>query len=284
MRENREVFKKARLPVHDDCTSDSDDQDITKENKPSRKLVTNVKLQRKSSKHHSDRHTEHKKRQSSAPHKRRKTTQQPERKCAKKVSKIEERRSFINSKNRLTMGIYNQGKQSHTIYREPGLSKVFEKMSKKLKDKTKEDMSKVLDCSSFQIEPLQACITETTFDHLSGSGSSHHSRKESTCNVNFDERRTSSSTGSAHNSVNESTMLDEMPEKMELDSEPHLEDITRRLMNTLEPCVTFGKDHLQDIRNELKQYYRKSTLQQDYSDGQILLDKLNHPTTTPGEN
>ena len=58
--ENREVFKKARLPVHDDCTSDSDDQDITKENKPSKKLVTNVKLQRRSSKHHSDRPTEHK--------------------------------------------------------------------------------------------------------------------------------------------------------------------------------------------------------------------------------
>ena len=120
MRENREVFKKARLPVHDDCTSDSDEQAITKDNKPSRKLVTNVKLQRRSSKHHSDRHTEHKKRQSSVPHKRRKSSQQPERKCTKKVSKIEERRSFINSKNRLTMGIYNQGKQSHTIYREPG--------------------------------------------------------------------------------------------------------------------------------------------------------------------
>ena len=58
--ENREHFKKARLPVHDNCTSDSDDQDITKENKPSKKLVTNVKLQRRSSKHHSDRHTEHK--------------------------------------------------------------------------------------------------------------------------------------------------------------------------------------------------------------------------------
>ena len=37
-------------------------------------------------------------------------------------------------------------------------------MSKKLKDQTKEDMSKVLDCSSFQIKPLQACITETAVD------------------------------------------------------------------------------------------------------------------------
>ena len=40
-------------------------------------------------------------------------------------------------------------------------------MSKKLKDKTKEDMSKVLDCSSFQIKPLQACISETTFGDFS---------------------------------------------------------------------------------------------------------------------
>jgi hypothetical protein len=38
------------------------------------------------------------------------------------------------------------------------------KMSRQLKDKTKEDMSKVLDCSSFQIKPLQACIAETTLD------------------------------------------------------------------------------------------------------------------------
>ena len=38
-----------------------------------------------------------------------------------------------------------------------------------------EDMSKVLDCSSFQIEPLQACITESTFDdfNLSNSGISY---------------------------------------------------------------------------------------------------------------
>ena len=52
--------KQARLPVHDDCTSDSDDEDITKENKPSKKVVTNVKLQKKSTKHHTDRHTEYK--------------------------------------------------------------------------------------------------------------------------------------------------------------------------------------------------------------------------------
>ena len=41
------------------------------------------------------------------------------------------------------------------------------KMSKKLKEKTKEDMSKVLDCSSFQIRPLQACIAERTFGDFS---------------------------------------------------------------------------------------------------------------------
>ena len=41
------------------------------------------------------------------------------------------------------------------------------KMSKKLKDKTKEDMSKVLDCSSFQIKPLQVCIAERTFGDFS---------------------------------------------------------------------------------------------------------------------
>ena len=60
--EKREIFKKARLPAHNDVDSDSDDQDITKlkEAKPSKKLVTNVKLQRKSSKHHSDRQTEYK--------------------------------------------------------------------------------------------------------------------------------------------------------------------------------------------------------------------------------
>ncbi len=58
--EKREVFKKARLPVHDDCTSDSDDEDITKENKPREKVVANVKLQKKSTKHHTDRHTEYK--------------------------------------------------------------------------------------------------------------------------------------------------------------------------------------------------------------------------------
>ena len=44
-------------------------------------------------------------------------------------------------------------------------------MSQKLKDKTKEDMSKVLDCSSFQIKPLQACITETTSDDFIYPGS-----------------------------------------------------------------------------------------------------------------
>ena len=50
--------KQARLPVQDDCTSE--DEDITKENKPSKKLVTSIKLQKMSSKHHSDRHTEYK--------------------------------------------------------------------------------------------------------------------------------------------------------------------------------------------------------------------------------
>ncbi|CAB4036639.1 Hypothetical predicted protein [Paramuricea clavata] len=116
------------------------------------------------------------------------------------------------------MGIYNQGKQSHTIYREPGLSKVFEKMSRQLKDKTKEDMSKVLDCSSFQIKPLQACITETTLDDfdLPDSGSSHHSPKDLMCDVDLDATRTSSSVGSAHNSINEPNKVDDIPERMEL--------------------------------------------------------------------
>ena len=60
--EKREVFKKARLPDHDDCTSDSDDQYMktNQENKPRKKLEANVKLQRKSSKYHSHRHTQNK--------------------------------------------------------------------------------------------------------------------------------------------------------------------------------------------------------------------------------
>ncbi|XP_028408060.1 uncharacterized protein LOC114530660 isoform X2 [Dendronephthya gigantea] len=200
------------------------------------------------------------------------------------MSKIEERRCFINSKNRLTMGIYNQGKQSHTIYRESGLSGVFEKMSKKSKDKTKEDMSKVLDCSSFQIEPLQACITETTFDdfNLPNSESSDYSQKEPICYVDLEGKRKSSSAGSAHNfTINKCNMVDDVPERIELASEPQLEDITSRLMNSIEPSETFGKDHLQDIRSELKEYYRKRTLQQDYCDGHILLNTVNNPSTTP---
>ena len=56
--ERREIFKKQKLPLHDE-DSESEDQEIGKENKPSKKLVTNVKLHpRKSSRHHSDRHAE----------------------------------------------------------------------------------------------------------------------------------------------------------------------------------------------------------------------------------
>ena len=56
--ERREIFKKQKLPLHDE-DSESEDQEIVKENKPSKKLVTNVKQHpRKSSRHHSDRHAQ----------------------------------------------------------------------------------------------------------------------------------------------------------------------------------------------------------------------------------
>ena len=56
--ERRDIFEKQKLPLHDE-DSESEDQEIVKENKPSKKLVTNLKLHpRKSSRHHSDQHAE----------------------------------------------------------------------------------------------------------------------------------------------------------------------------------------------------------------------------------
>lgn len=295
MRDKREIFKKETLPLDE---QDVDSLDEVDKNAKSKKTHSSKqdrhaqsKLSRKSLRRHSDKHhlCEAHVKDSYSPktrghlkHKRRRDKERAIRdaKISTQAEDTNERKSFI-TKNRLTryIGIYNKGKKSETIYREQRKSSFFNKVSARLKDKTKKDMSKVLDCSSFQIRSLHTTSMDITtcMDHLnyqqdinSGSSSYQSDHKDQLAD-NIERKEVDSSPAS----------LASISTSRNLPLKTPLNNITQKLINSLEPSETFGRDCLQELRNELKTYYRKSSSTLGCCESGLPQSTPANPTVTP---